>query len=91
MIAKIRAAFTQLSRQITARYCFNLHQNYTSCSRALRTTQIMSSSETLRSLYPISEPFDSGHLEVDEIHKVYYEQCGKPDGNPVVFMLVSKV
>lgn len=33
-----------------------------------------------KSLYPPIEPFDSGFLAVDDLHKVYYEQCGNPEG-----------
>ena len=40
----------------------------------------------LRDLYPELEPFDHGHLAVDGHHEVYYEQCGNPDGKPVVFV-----
>lgn len=40
----------------------------------------------LRELYPKLEPFDSGHLAVDGHHEVYYEQCGNPEGKPVVFV-----
>ncbi len=32
------------------------------------------------------EPFDSGHLRVDDVHSIYYEQCGNPRGKPVVFV-----
>jgi len=42
--------------------------------------------EQLRPLYPELEPFDHGHLAVDEHHEVYYEQCGNPNGKPVVFV-----
>lgn len=37
-------------------------------------------------LYPEIEPYQSGWLEVSDIHQIYYEQCGKPDGKPVVFL-----
>ena len=37
-------------------------------------------------LYPEIEPFDSGMLQVSQLHNVYYEQCGNPDGKPVVFL-----
>ena len=37
------------------------------------------------SLYPPIEPYDYGFLEADN-HKVYYEQCGNPDGKPAVFL-----
>ena len=37
-------------------------------------------------LYPEVEPFDSGHLRVDDVHSVYYEQCGNPNGKPAIFV-----
>jgi proline iminopeptidase len=37
-------------------------------------------------LYPASEPFDRGHLAVGSGHEIYYEQLGRPDGPPVVFI-----
>jgi proline iminopeptidase len=40
----------------------------------------------LRKLYPVIEPFDSGYLEVGDGHRLYYEQCGNPDGVPAVFL-----
>lgn len=39
-----------------------------------------------RSLYPEIEPFNSGTLQVSELHTLYYEQCGNPQGKPVVFL-----
>jgi len=42
--------------------------------------------ETLRSLYPEIDPYDIGHLQVSDIHHLYYEQCGNPNGKPVVFL-----
>jgi proline iminopeptidase len=41
---------------------------------------------TMRSLYPEIEPFDSGMLAVDSRHRLHYEQCGNPDGKPVVML-----
>jgi proline iminopeptidase len=38
------------------------------------------------SLFPEIEPFDSGHLAVDGLHSVYYEQCGNPRGKPAIFV-----
>ena len=38
------------------------------------------------SLFPAIEPFDSGRLRVDDLHTVYYEQCGNPRGKPAVFV-----
>ena len=40
----------------------------------------------MRNLYPEIEPFDSGFLKVDDRHALYYEQCGNPDGKPVVML-----
>ena len=37
-------------------------------------------------LFPEIEPYDSGHLRVDEVHSVYFEQCGNPEGKPAVFV-----
>jgi len=39
-----------------------------------------------RNLYPEIEPFDTGMLKVSELHTLYYEQCGNPNGKPVVFL-----
>jgi len=41
---------------------------------------------TLRDLYPTIEPYASGRLRVDDIHTVYWEECGYPDGIPVVYL-----
>ena len=37
-------------------------------------------------LFPEIEPYSSGYLAVDEPHEIYWEQCGNPDGIPVVFL-----
>ncbi|HEV7778251.1 MAG TPA: prolyl aminopeptidase [Luteibacter sp.] len=39
-----------------------------------------------RQLYPEIEPFASGMLKVSELHTLYYEQSGNPNGKPVVFL-----
>jgi len=39
-----------------------------------------------RSLYPDIEPYASGFLQVSPLHTMYFEQCGNPDGKPVVFL-----
>jgi proline iminopeptidase len=41
---------------------------------------------TLRDLYPEIEPYASGRFGVDEIHSLYWEECGNPKGIPVVFL-----
>lgn len=38
------------------------------------------------SLYPPLEAYDTGMLKVDDIHTLYYEQSGNPQGAPVVFL-----
>ncbi len=40
----------------------------------------------MKTLYPEIEPFDSGMLKVSDIHDIYYERCGNPNGVPVVFL-----
>ena len=40
----------------------------------------------MRTLYPEIEPFDVGRLQVDDRHSLYYEQCGNPQGKPVVMI-----
>jgi len=37
-------------------------------------------------LYPVIKPYDSGVLGVGDGHALYYEQCGRRDGVPVVFL-----
>ncbi len=37
-------------------------------------------------LYPEIEPFDSGKYVVSDLHTIYYERVGDPDGIPVVFL-----
>lgn len=39
-----------------------------------------------QALYPPIEPYMTGTLKVDDIHTIYYEQCGKEDGKPIVFI-----
>ena len=40
----------------------------------------------MRTLYPDIEPYDSGMFAVDDRHTLYYEQCGNPQGKPVVLL-----
>ncbi|SFA97212.1 proline iminopeptidase [Poseidonocella pacifica] len=37
-------------------------------------------------LYPPADPFDQRMLEVGDGHHLYVEQCGRPDGLPVVIL-----
>jgi proline iminopeptidase len=36
--------------------------------------------------YPELEPFGRGRLRVSELHEIYFEQCGNPQGKPVVVL-----
>jgi hypothetical protein len=40
----------------------------------------------MKTLYHPIEPYQQRMLKVSEIHDIYYEQCGNPDGQPVVFL-----
>ena len=40
----------------------------------------------MRSLYPEITPYRSGMLAVDARHTLYWEECGNPDGKPVVLL-----
>jgi proline iminopeptidase len=37
-------------------------------------------------LFDTLNPFDSGYLDVEPPHRLYWEQCGKQGGAPVVFL-----
>jgi proline iminopeptidase len=37
-------------------------------------------------LYPEIEPFNKSTLKVDDVHSIYYEECGSPQGIPVIFL-----
>ncbi len=40
----------------------------------------------MRELYPEIEPFKTETLKVSPLHEVYIEQCGNPDGQPILFL-----
>jgi proline iminopeptidase len=37
-------------------------------------------------IYPPLDPYQTGHEQVDSIHCIYWEQCGNPNGVPVLFL-----
>jgi proline iminopeptidase len=44
-------------------------------------------SESLtETLFPTIEPYRHGMLAVDGLHTLYWEECGNPDGEPVLFL-----
>ncbi len=40
----------------------------------------------MRELYAPIEPHRTGRLQVSDLHELYWEECGNPDGTPVVFV-----
>jgi proline iminopeptidase len=40
----------------------------------------------MRTLYPPLEPFKVERVRVSDVHELYLEQSGRPDGQPVVFL-----
>ena len=42
--------------------------------------------EGRRTLYPDLEPFHVGRLRVSDLHELYFEESGNPNGKPVVFL-----
>lgn len=40
----------------------------------------------MRTLFPEIEPYWTAHLRMSELHEIYVEQSGNPDGQPVVFV-----
>jgi len=37
-------------------------------------------------LYPAIKPYRTGFLRVSELHEIYFEECGNPNGKPTVFL-----
>lgn len=37
-------------------------------------------------IYPKFAPNASGHLQVSDVHAVYYEDCGLATGVPIVYL-----
>ncbi len=37
-------------------------------------------------LYPPLEPYANGFLRVSDLHEIYWEQCGNPDGVPIIVL-----
>ncbi|HEX3771533.1 MAG TPA: prolyl aminopeptidase [Polyangiaceae bacterium] len=40
----------------------------------------------LRTYYPPIEPYRAGRLRVSGVHELYFEECGNPNGRPIVFL-----
>ncbi|KAI8815717.1 Alpha/Beta hydrolase protein [Fimicolochytrium jonesii] len=48
--------------------------------------QQAASAEPLRELFPPIEPYDSGFLKVSDVHTIYWEVSGNPNGKAVVYL-----
>lgn len=46
----------------------------------------MTGSLIMRELYPPIDPYHTGMLPVSDLHTLYYEQVGNPNGKPIVFL-----
>ncbi len=46
----------------------------------------MEIASTRRTLYPPIEPYRTGMLRVSDVHEIYFEESGNPQGKPVVFV-----
>jgi proline iminopeptidase len=42
--------------------------------------------EAYRAPWPAIEPYAHGYLDTGEGHEIYWEECGNPNGIPVVFL-----
>jgi proline iminopeptidase len=40
----------------------------------------------LKNLYPEIAPYTSGRLRVSDLHDLHFEECGNPNGDPVLFL-----
>ena len=37
-------------------------------------------------MHSYDSTFDTGCIQVDTVHKIYYEQYGNPEGKPILFL-----
>ena len=54
--------------------------------RSLSPSSGSSGAAHRRSLYPDNEPFARGMLPTDGVHRIFYEECGAPNGKPCVIL-----
>jgi len=75
-------ATTKQSKQTKQNCHFIL--NHRKNQKMTKSVATQDSSAPKRTLYPPIEPYDSGRLKVSDIHELYYEQCGNPNGKPAI-------
>jgi proline iminopeptidase len=49
-------------------------------------TDLPQPADALRELYPQTEAFRSGWLQVSNLHEIYFEESGNPHGKPALFL-----
>src|SRR6476646_967945 len=55
---------------------------YDDCMKSKRPAR----KSPLRTLYPPIQPYRTGFLQVSNVHEIYYEESGNPQGKPAVFL-----
>ncbi len=45
-----------------------------------------SDNQTLGKLYPPIQPYQTGYLKVPDLHEIFYQLGGNPDGKPVMYL-----
>jgi proline iminopeptidase len=43
-------------------------------------------SYSAKGMFPLVAPYRSGRLQVDDLHTLYWEESGNPEGVPVLFL-----
>jgi proline iminopeptidase len=52
----------------------------------MESAHITAATRSRRRLYPAIKPYRTGFLRVSELHEIYFEECGNPNGKPAVFL-----
>lgn len=55
------------------------------CGKSTFATQLIQLLQ-MRELYPPIEPYNQGTLHVSDLHTIYFEESGNPEGKPVVLL-----
>jgi proline iminopeptidase len=54
--------------------------------RSDKMDTMLDSAGMRRTFYPEIEPYRSGHLQVSDLHSIYFEESGNPRGRPALFL-----
>lgn len=85
MFKQIRKSRHLLPFLLFPAFRYNTYQNDFKQPYASRVT-IENPLGDRKILYPRIQTFNSGYLKVSDIHTIYYEECGNPNGKPVVIL-----